>query len=628
MSEKGLNFSVEAFSDDSETGNNNPGVQRPVQRLVKRYGFLVMLAMLGVIAGCGGKDGKKDEKFPGRSIRITASLSVPSPPETDNIDKPEFFDQEKACDPKTFDIHEAIGNRDSRKYLGACGNAETFQYLARFAELVRGFYDPIHPESVFAKLKLAFTNESISALISVAKFLEVPIEEAATKAGLDEFERLLYHIISFENSGGLDKGSHSGCVGPSQIQSNWLKSPVCADVENFKSFEDKNGHATFDGRYDPIANVEAGARIFKYYINLIGENHPDFAMLAYNQGEGSAMSFVEWWARSNSDKKTSKAYRDWCGKAPLPLDRPLVIKRKNGTVIRATWCPEIPRKGKNKGKMQFPNTARFRQLLDMLNVPLAQMLKDEKVYKGLMDSMNGGRGYLSKILGVWEVMLHKLGVKSIASDEVWRQAGGRKGVNRTAPQTTDVGNWPIVFDGKSAEVKHQWVDLYKPVKLPKGVSLRKFAVQHGLDFEALAFINQQIRNDDAAFPEDVRIWVLTDKGQKEWNSLFAEMVIPADTNLDDFAKKNGYKLSVLLHINTKVIGKINPFKSFGKPTRIVVPKSGSDESAYAYFVQQGISLIDKARKAMETPKKSKDKKFGKKSFNKPPKKSSGKSRHR
>jgi len=506
-----------------------------VSSLRNRFSVLTMLALLGIIAGCGDKKNSSDifsDTSSSSDAPFTTSVSTSIIGEAPDSEAEPFL-----CDPKSFDIHQILEQRDLKNRFGSCDDADTFRHLTQFAELVKGFYDPAHPESVFEKLKLAFDERTISDHIAVSEFLKNQIEEAAKKADLNKFERLLYHIIAFENSGGLYKGSSAGCVGPAQIKYDWLNNPICAGVENFKLFKDKTGRVIFDGRYDPIANVEAGARIFKYYINLAGDKHLDFAMLSYNQGEGSAMSFVEWWARNNmhQNKKVSKAYRDWCGKEPLPLDKPFVIKRKNRTVIRATWCPDGS--GKNR---KFPSPARFKLLLDKLDTPLAKMLEDERVFDGLMDGNNGGRGYLPKILAIWEALIHRQELQSIASEEIWRQAGGARGKNRKIAQVidTDIEGGTIVFDGKTGEVKYTWDDLYMPMTLPRGISLKQFAAIHHLPFDMLVDVNRQIRDANAVFPEDVRIWTLTNKGAQAYNNHLIRFTEPRETAITRIAQKS------------------------------------------------------------------------------------------
>ena len=82
-------------------------------------------------------------------------------------------------------------------------------------------------------------------------------------------------------------------------------------TKNFFVQRDSKGRTTFDGRYDPVSNVEAGARIMKYFIGIYGINHPDFVMLAYNQGENGVNAFISEWAERHLGVKFSVIKKKW-----------------------------------------------------------------------------------------------------------------------------------------------------------------------------------------------------------------------------------------------------------------------------------------------------------------------------
>lgn len=198
-----------------------------------------------------------------------------------------------------------------------------------------------------------FQRQPLTALkhIAVGEFLEDAINEACSKAGLTPDECLLYHVILFENSGGLWKGSPAGAVGPSQIIFKWFEwQKNLTDKLETENFWFGPG---FDGRYDPIANIEMGARILKQEMKNFGREHPDFAVLAYNQGSGAVKRFIYAWARKHKkDVPEFKTIRNWSS------------------------------------------------FLDKIGANLAEMLEDCELSKRFMPTNNGGRGYLSKILAM------------------------------------------------------------------------------------------------------------------------------------------------------------------------------------------------------------------------------------
>lgn len=198
-----------------------------------------------------------------------------------------------------------------------------------------------------------FQRQPLTALkhMAVGEFLNDAVDEACGKAGLEPDECLLYHVMMFENSGGLWRGSPAGAVGPSQIMHQWFKwQETLTDNLKTENFWAEPG---FDGRYDPIANIEMGARILKQEMKNFGREHPDFAVLAYNQGSGAVKRFVHAWAKSH---------------------------RKN-----------IP---------EFRTIRNWSSFLNQMGTNLATMMEDRELSKHFMPTNNGGRGYLSKILAI------------------------------------------------------------------------------------------------------------------------------------------------------------------------------------------------------------------------------------
>lgn len=140
-----------------------------------------------------------------------------------------------------------------------------------------------------------FQRQPLTALkhIAVGDFLSDAVDAACGKAGLTPDECLLYHVMLFENSGGLWKRSLAGAIGPSQIMHHWFTlEKNLTDGLSTENFWEEPG---FDGRYDPIANIEMGARILKGEMKSFGRNHPDFATLAFNQGSGAVRNFTRAW---------------------------------------------------------------------------------------------------------------------------------------------------------------------------------------------------------------------------------------------------------------------------------------------------------------------------------------------
>lgn len=282
---------------------------------------------------------------------------------------------------------------------------------------------------------------------AVSRFLYNAIDRACEKTGLGAEECLIYHVITFENSGQLWAESSAGAVGPSQIMPNWYKyEKNLSDgikTENFFRVPGK-----FDGRYDPITNVEMGARILKYYIEVLGKNHYDFVVHAYNQGEPALKKFVNAWALKHQKKSFKEFFKKW---------------RKQ-----------------NRGKTFY-----YKYFLDAVNAPLAEMLKDEKLVNKFMGSDNGGSGYLSKILAM-----------NVCSREA--ETCGMS-------EETDYG---FSLNGGEPCGDYVWGDLFKAYTLPPRMSLKEFAEKHKHSLNALILINRHILDPNAKFDQPVRIWFM------------------------------------------------------------------------------------------------------------------------
>ncbi|MFA6550402.1 MAG: lytic transglycosylase domain-containing protein [Candidatus Gracilibacteria bacterium] len=292
---------------------------------------------------------------------------------------------------------------------------------------------------------------------AVGKFLRPIVDQACETVGLSEEECVLYRIISFENSGELWAKSSKNAVGPGQLMPFWIKKGIknVGDglyTKNFFVQRDSKGRTTFDGRYDPVSNVEAGARIMKYFIGIYGINHPDFVMLAYNQGETAVNAFISEWAEKHLGVKFSFIKKKWNDAHP---DDPF----------------------------QYSYFLNF--LYNRYRIGLASMQMDADLVKKHMGSDNGGAGYVSKIIAL-----------NVAANNP-----GKYGIKIPAAKSL-----PVVMD-ENQIVSETWNSMFEPVIMPKDTNLREFAKTNKYDIDVLTFINRQVRNIDAKFDRAVRIWL-------------------------------------------------------------------------------------------------------------------------
>ena len=295
------------------------------------------------------------------------------------------------------------------------------------------------------------SHETARRHIAVGSFLSDVADKACATTELAPDECLLYHVMLWENSGGLWKRSKVGAVGAGQIMPSWFdyekNLPDKLETEGFFRLGPKKNR-TFDGRYDPVTNAEIGARILKESIRIFGRNHPDFAILAYNQGDPNVKTLIKNWALKH--KKLS--FEDFEKK----------------------WRRENP-------SQRF----QFSYFIDKVGASLAEMLRDEDLAYSLMPSSNGGRQYLSRIVAT-QMVAREPGIVGIKHMRV---------------------NLPPVESDENGNIKYKWGDLYEGHTLPSGISLKEFAEQNGYKPKHLIYINKQIRNPNLKFNRPLRIWL-------------------------------------------------------------------------------------------------------------------------
>lgn len=440
-----------------ETREN--GLNPSLINMLARYRFLYILALFGILGAESPAYayGAKDFAIPSISVAASSVAIFPSTPSNES------------------DSMQCISTPDISPKL---------------RELTKDLYDPLHPQSVIGKYttdkkldwykkykngKLGIQElghllkrnigkiviwkldpEMLFKHFAVSKFLSNRIDDACGKAGLNNEECTLYHIITFENSGELWARSSKDAVGPSQIMPQWYAYEKSLydnlTTKNFFKIEQpENGckTTTFDGRYDVIANVEMGARILKYFLNLFGSDHQDFAILAYNQGENNVQKFVNAWALKHKKLLFDKFKKNW---------------RKNH-------------------KQQFA----YKYFLDKLNIPLAKMLRDTDLVENHMGSDNGGAGYLSKIISMAEALKNP----------------EKYGIKPTKIEMHSLADYFIAnITNENGSPEYMWDDLFEEAVLPAGKSLLEFMKPN-----ELRFINRHIRSNTDKFDKDVRIWV-------------------------------------------------------------------------------------------------------------------------
>ncbi|KKQ70867.1 MAG: hypothetical protein UT33_C0017G0018 [Candidatus Peregrinibacteria bacterium GW2011_GWC2_39_14] len=383
--------------------------------------------------------------------------------------------------------------------------------------------------------------QMFSNQLAVSRFFAPAINNSCDLASLNFQECLMYKISAFENSGSCyARNENSDAVGISQIMPMWIMKGTNNLHEDGLTTENgfqittgtgKARRVTFDGRYDPITNSDLGARIIKYSFKVFGENHPDFVMLAFNQGEGSV---------------DSKSKRGVCGvKGFVKTWAEKHIGPTVYTDFYKQWTKDNPKK-------HFVHAYFLDYLHDVHDINLAVMLADTNLVKRFMGSDNGGAGYVPKIIAMHLASLdhERYDIPLVPSSD---------------------NAFPAVANAET-EIAFTWHDLFQPIKMPKDTSLREFAKSKKYDINALTFINRQVRDIDAKFDREVRIWIPKSSANHDFIAKMSAMgqnMVPLEPSLkkETVAKKAPAKAPA------KPVIKAAPPKKSAPPKKITPKKT-------------------------------------------------------